>query len=155
KAQLERERGQLTEKLADQEKQSKKDLQDARAKHNREFAKLKEADEQKLAEAASREAELKAQLATTEQALGEARREGEQLRKRVANQQETIGFWQAKTGVCGARGDELNKIGNELLERYRTKRCSDIGLDNESIIGVGRAHMENVVDSYRERLRKA
>jgi hypothetical protein len=155
KAQLERERGQLTEKLVDQEKQSKKSLQDARAKHSRELAKLKEADDQKLAEAAAREEELKSKLTASEQALSESRRDGEQLRKRLANQQETIGFWQARTGACGARSDELSKIGNELLERYRTKSCSQIGLDNESLTGIGRAHMENVVDGYRERLRKA
>jgi len=155
KAQLERERGQLAEKLAAQEKEAKKQADGARARHGRELAKLREESAQRLAEAAAREEELKAKLAATEQSLAESRREGELLRKRIANQQETIGFWQAKTGACGARSDELEKIGNELVERYRAKTCGDIGVDNDVFTGIGRARMENLLEDYRERLRKA
>lgn len=153
KAQLERERGQLAQKLAEQEKEAKKQADGARARHGRELAKLREESAQKLAEAAAREEELKAKLAATEQSLAESRREGELLRKRIANQQETIGFWQAKSGACAARNDELSRIGYELVERYRVKTCGDVGVDNDVFTGIGRARMENLLEDYKDRLR--
>jgi len=153
KAQLERDKSQLAQKLAEQEKSSAKELQGARSRHDRELARLRKSSEEQLAQAAEREDALESELLETQDALAEARREGEQLRKRLANQEQTIGFWEKRSSSCDARNAELSKIGNDLIERYRGKTCEDVALENEPFTGLGRARMENLLEDYRERLR--
>lgn len=108
--------------------------------------------EAKLAEAAAREQALKAGLAQAEQLLAAARADGERLRKRVANQSGTIGYWQAKTESCQAKNGELAAIGFDLLQRYRFKTCGDVEREAEPFTGIGRARLENMIEEYRDSL---
>jgi predicted nucleic acid-binding Zn-ribbon protein len=155
KAQLERERAKLAQEregLAGELKQSRGKA--ARAERALRKAEAdREALERRLGEAEAREAALKAGLAQTEKALAEARRNGEQLGRRLANQTETIGFWQKETGACRERNGELVKLGRELAERYRNKTCADIAVENEPFTGIGRARMENLLEDYEDKLR--
>ena len=127
------------------------------AKQKKDLEALEEAKrglEEKLAEAAKREDGLKQDLTQTAKALAEAQARGEQLDKRLANQQQTIGFWQGETDACRSKNAELGKLGNELLVRYRAKTCEDVQNENEPFTGIGRARAENLLDDYRVKLRE-
>lgn len=165
KAQLEREKAQLAKEKAQAEaaregvQRNLKSERGTAAKQKQEIEALEEAKrglEAKLAEAAVREEALKQQLAATEkemaQAKAQAQAQGEQLTKRVANQQQTIGFWQGETDTCRSRNAELGKLGGELLARYRAKTCQDVMSENEPFTGIGRARMENLLEGYRDKL---
>lgn len=161
RAQLEREKAKLeqAQQAAAKEKSAlEKSLKGEKgvvAKQRKEIEALEAAKtglEAKLAEAAAREAALAAKLAETEKALAASRQDGEQLRKRIANQSGTIGLWQAKAGDCQAKNGELARLGHELAERYRAKSCADVGRENEVFTGLGRARMENLLEDYKDRI---
>lgn len=161
RAQLEREKAKLEQEqqAAAKEKsaleKSLKGEKGLAAKQKKEIEALEEAKaglEAKLAESAAREAALAAKLAETEKALAASRQDGEQLKKRLANQSETIGLWQAKTGACQEKNGELARLGYELAERYRAKTCEDINFENEPFTGIRRARMESLLEDYRQRV---
>jgi chromosome segregation ATPase len=162
KAQLERERARLEQergeavKARDALEGKLKSSRGVAAKSGAELEKSQAANqalESRLTQAAVREESLKAQLAESDKALAESRRDAEALRKRIANQSATIGVWQAKTGECEAKNGELARLGEELAERYRAKTCADVGAENEPFTGISRARMENLLDDYRESMR--
>jgi len=158
KAQLERDKAQALQKLGEVEKaradaESELKVERGNGVKARRLGDEKRALEQKLADSQAREADLKGKLGETEAALAAARQEGEQLKRRVGNQKDTIGLWQVKTSACEAKNGELAKLGYELVERYRHKSCADIALDNEPFTGIGRARMENLLEDYKDRLR--
>lgn len=167
KAQLEREKARMDAERHDAAKARKSlegNLKGERgmvAKQKKELEALDEAKrglEEKLAEAAKGEEALRQQLAQTiaesDKALAEAQARAEQLNKRVANQQQTIGFWQGETGACRSKNAELGKLGGELLARYRAKTCQDVMSENEPFTGIGRARMENLLEDYRDKFRE-
>ncbi|HJY78352.1 MAG TPA: hypothetical protein VKE95_17060 [Burkholderiales bacterium] len=163
KAQLEREKAKLEaerDEAAKARRSAEGSLKGERgtvAKQKKDLEALEEAKrglEEKLAEAAKREDGLKQELTQTAKALAEAQSRGEQLAKRLANQQQTIGFWQGETDACRSKNTELGKLGNELLARYRAKTCEDVQNENEPFTGIGRARAENLLDDYRVKLRE-
>lgn len=147
KAELEQARDALGADLARQK--------GAAGRHAREAARLAEeatklrAD---LAAAAQREAALKAELATGAEALQAARRNGEQLARRLGNQGDTSRHWMAKTGSCEAKNAQLLELGGELLERYRAKSCAEALAEAEPFTGIARVRQENLLQEYRERI---
>jgi len=163
KAQLEREKAKL-EAERDETVKARKSLEGslkgergtvAKQKKDLEAAEeTKRALEEKLAEAAKREDGLKHELAQSATALAEAQARGEQLAKRLANQQQTIVFWQGETDACRSKNAELGKLGNELLARYRAKTCEDVQNENEPFTGIWRTRAENLLEDYRVKLRE-
>jgi chromosome segregation ATPase len=155
RADLEREKAKLEQEKDDAQK-SRSALERKVKSGARERQDLEDANtalELELADAEDREEALKARLAETEKALAAAREEGAQLRKRLANQGTTIGFWQAKTEACQAKNGELAKLGYDLVERYRQKTCGDITLENEPFTGIARVRMENLLEDYKDQVR--
>jgi chromosome segregation ATPase len=155
KAKLERENAEAARALDS----AQKDLQGQRlaaarnAKEAKRLGEELEYLEQETAAAFAREDELRQRLAETETALAAAREDAAMLRKRLANQTDTIGYWQAKTSECQAKNGDLAKLGYDLAERYRAKTCADIAVQNEPFTGIGRARMENLLEDYKEQLR--
>jgi DNA repair exonuclease SbcCD ATPase subunit len=162
KAQLEREKLKLEQERSDAAKSREAlegRLKSSRGAAAKSAAELQQAREEKLAlearlaQAAQREAALKTKLAETEQALAGSRRDGELLKKRIANQSGTIGYWQERTGSCQAKNAELGRLGGELVERYRAKTCADVERETEPFTGIGRARLENLLEEYKDKLR--
>jgi len=156
KAQLEREKAKLEEELT-KGRSVERSLKSERGNQKKAIGALTEerdALQGELAEADEHAAALAGKLAATEQALAEAQARGEQLARRLANQQKTSGFWQGEADACRAKNSELGKLGNELLVRYRAKTCEEISEQNEPFTGLGRARMENLLEDYRDKLRE-
>jgi chromosome segregation ATPase len=161
KAALEREKAALARDKAEltQERDALKEdagkLKGAAARKAAEAKKLAEEGEKlraDLAAAAEREAVLKAELAKTAESLQSSQRTAEQLGKRLANQGETSGHWQAKTQACEGKNVELADLNGELLERYRNKGCAEALGEAEPFFGVRRARLENLIEEYKDRI---
>ena len=162
KAQLERDKAQLAQKLAEAEKSGAaaarqfKSERGVAVSRKEQIEKLEQAVrelEQRIGAGQEREELLALELGETEELLGAALHEGEQLRKRLANQVETIAFWQGETEGCRTKNGELGKLGLDLAERYRAKTCDDVQAENEPFTGIGRARMENLLEDYRDKVR--
>jgi seryl-tRNA synthetase len=157
KAALEREKAQLAREKADLTKE-RDALSDDAEKYKgaaaRNAKKLREDADKlgaELAAAAEREGALKGELAKTSASLQESQRNGEQLARRLANQNDTSRFWQAKTQSCEGKNVQLLELNGELLERYRARGWAE----SEPLTGISRVRLENLVEEYRDRMASA
>jgi chromosome segregation ATPase len=153
KASLERDRAQLSRDKADLSSARdslKRDL-DKQKRQAARGAKESEALRAEVAAAAEREQALKAELAKTTEELQEARRTGEQLTKRLANQSGTSRYWETRADSCGVKNVKLAELNAELLNKYQAKTCGDALMEAEPFTGVRRAEVENMIQEYKDK----
>jgi chromosome segregation ATPase len=156
KAQLERDKAELEKERSGLDADLKTQRA-AAARTKRELKAQQQAHtelEAKLGDAQKHEEELNAQLAALRAELEQAKTEGAQLRTRVANQEQTIGFWRTRIDACTTQNVKLIEIGSELAGRYRDKSCADAMLQAEPFTQLRRVEFENLVEEYKERLAK-
>lgn len=107
----------------------------------REVAGLRQAKEDQAARLAQVEADLKQAREQIAKLDGEGRR-----------LQATLGGEKQQHAACVARNQEMHKTGLDILERYRTKGCSDSVLQAEPFTGLKRVDIENAAEDMKERL---
>lgn len=114
---------------------------------NAELAKELDGARASIAAAAADKEALAAKLAETERKLGELRLDKQRVDLALAGEQKTH-------GECRARNANMYALGNELIDRYEHKTCSDAMLQTEPFTGIKRAQIEKMIEQDRERLDK-
>ncbi|MPZ43713.1 MAG: hypothetical protein GEV05_09975 [Betaproteobacteria bacterium] len=105
--------------------------------------------ETKLAKAQGRIAALEEKMRKSEQqhaATTESRDERD--RKLLAE----LGVRGRSLATCEQKNVELYALGRELMERHRSLTCGDLLLANEPVTQLKRVQIENLLESYRDRL---
>lgn len=90
---------------------------------------------------------LAAKLADTERKLGELRLDKQRVDLVLAGEQKA-------NGECRTRNAKMYALGNELIDRYEHKTCSDAMLQAEPFTGIKRAQIEKMIELDREQFDK-
>lgn len=90
-------------------------------------------------------ADSESELARTREAQRAAEAEGKRLQAALAAEKQ-------QHVSCVERGQELRRLGSEVLERYEKKSCFDSALQHEPFTGLKRVEIENAVEDLREKL---
>lgn len=114
---------------------------------NAELTKELEAARASIAAVTADKDALAAKLAETERKLGELRLDKQRVELTLAGEQKTH-------GECRARNAKMYALGNELIDRYEHKTCSDAMLQSEPFTGIKRAQIEKMIELDREQLDK-
>jgi chromosome segregation ATPase len=94
---------------------------------------------------AAKLAETEAELRKTQEAQRAAEAEGKRLQAALAAEKQQL-------QVCTEQGQELRKVGNQVLDLYEKKSCLDSSLQGEPFTGLKRVEIENAVEDMREKL---
>jgi chromosome segregation ATPase len=94
---------------------------------------------------AAKLAETEAELRKTQEAQRAAEAEGKRLQSALAAEKQ-------QHATCVERGNELRKVGGEVLELYEKKTCLDSALQSEPFTGLKRVEIENAVEDLRDKL---
>ncbi|UCV21348.1 hypothetical protein [Ferribacterium limneticum] len=89
--------------------------------------------------------ETEAELRKTQEAQRAAEAEGKRLQAALATEKQQL-------QVCTERGQELRKVGQQVLDLYEKKSCLDSSLQREPFTGLKRVEIENAVEDMREKL---
>lgn len=94
---------------------------------------------------ASKLVDTETELRNTKEVLSAAEAEGKRLQAALAaGQQQLV--------ACTERGQELRKLGVEILGLYEKKTCLDSSLQHEPFTGLKRVEIENNVEDMHEKL---
>lgn len=96
--------------------------------------------------------DLAARLAQLEVELKQAREQVANLEGEGQRLQATLGGEKQQHATCVTRNQEMHKTGLDILERYRSKGCTDSVLQAEPFTGLKRVEIENAAEDMRERL---
>lgn len=144
---LEQEKAQLTAQKAaveserDEEKKKAEDEALRASALKRDVNGLRSARDAVAAKLAATEAELR----KTQEAQRAAEAEGKRLQSALATERQQL-------ATCVERGNELRKVGGEVLELYEKKTCLDSVLQSEPFTGLKRVEIENAVEDLRDKL---
>lgn len=148
---LEQEKTQLAEQKAAVEVELGEERKKADAEAHRsgalkrELGALRAAGETTAAKLSAQLAQTEGELRKTQEAQRAAEAEGKRLQGALAAEQQ-------QRLACDERGQELRKLGGEVLELYDKKTCLDSSLQIEPFTGLKRVRIENAVEDLREKL---
>jgi chromosome segregation ATPase len=94
---------------------------------------------------AAKLAATEADLRKTQEAQRAAEAEGKRLQSELAAERQ-------QHATCVEWGNELRKVGGEVLELYEKKSCLDSSLQSEPFTGLKRVEIENAVEDLRDKL---
>lgn len=96
--------------------------------------------------------DLAVRLSETETQLLKSREQVRQLESEGKQLQGTLTGEKQAHASCVARNREMHQAGTDIVEKYRTKTCSDGVLQREPFTGLKRVEIENTVEDMRDRL---
>lgn len=96
--------------------------------------------------------DLATRLAQVEAELKQAREQIVNLEGEGKRLQASLGGEKQQHAACVARNQEMHKAGLDILERYRSKGCTDSVLQAEPFTGLKRVEIENAAEDMKERL---